>query len=217
MMKGTIQSQPLLLVQSTGGGKLAVPQTCGSAVPGVTIVIENTLALYADQVSKFDKVEAEGSHIFTIQLDRFKSRSKRQYVIDTINLFIDRSNTNQPLNASIFIFASPERLVSDDWLPTIQNIVNNKCLSLLCVDEVHQFVEYGTTFRTTFRTIKDLLLIPMLVQSTSTMQNNKFINTTVPILFMSATMNKSILSQLESMLWIQFEAPNIYWISMQHL
>ena len=31
-------------------------------------------------------------------------------------------------------------------------------------------------------------------------------------------MNKSIfLSQLELMLWIQFEAPNIYWSSMQHL
>ena len=114
MMKGRIQSQPILLVQSTGGGKSAVPQACGSTVPGVTIVIENTLALCADQVSKFDKVEAEGSHIFTIQLDHFKSRSKQQYVIDKINLFIDRSNTNQPLNASIFIFASPERLVSDE-------------------------------------------------------------------------------------------------------
>jgi superfamily II DNA helicase RecQ len=150
MMKGRIQSQPTLLVQSTGGGKSAVPQTCGSTVPGVTIVIENTLALYADQVRKFDKVEAKGSHIFTIQLDQFKSRSKQQFVIDTINLlFVDRSNTNQPLNSSIFIFASPERLVSDKWLPTIQNILNilnNKCLSLLCVDEVHQFVKYGTTF-----------------------------------------------------------------------
>ena len=52
MMKGRIQSQPLLLVQSTGGGKSAVPQTCGSAVPGVTIVIENTLALCADQVNR---------------------------------------------------------------------------------------------------------------------------------------------------------------------
>ena len=69
MMKGRIQSQPLLIVQSTGGGKSMVPQTCGSAVPGVTIVIENTLALCADQVSKFDKLEAEGSHIFTIQLE----------------------------------------------------------------------------------------------------------------------------------------------------
>ena len=52
MMKGRIQSQPLLLVQSTGGGKSAVPQTCGSAVPGVTIVIENTQALCADQVNR---------------------------------------------------------------------------------------------------------------------------------------------------------------------
>ena len=88
MMKGRIQSQPLLLVQSTSGGKSAVPQTCGSAVPGVvTIVIENTLALCADQVSKFDKLEAEGSHIFTIQLDQFKSRPEQQYVIDTMGTY----------------------------------------------------------------------------------------------------------------------------------
>ena len=66
MMKGRIQSQPILLVQSTGGGKSAVPQTCGSAVPGVTIVIENTLALCADQVSKFDKVEVAKKNVFLL-------------------------------------------------------------------------------------------------------------------------------------------------------
>ena len=38
MMKQRIQPQPILLVQSTGGGKSAVPQTCGLTVPGVTIV-----------------------------------------------------------------------------------------------------------------------------------------------------------------------------------
>ena len=44
MMKQRIQPQPILLVQSTGGGKSAVPQTCGLTVPGVTIVLENTQA-----------------------------------------------------------------------------------------------------------------------------------------------------------------------------
>ena len=42
----------MLLVQGTGGGKSAVPQTVGTVTCGVTLVIENTLSLSADQHSK---------------------------------------------------------------------------------------------------------------------------------------------------------------------
>ena len=45
--------EALLLVQGTGGGKLAVAQTDGCVDCGVTIIIEETLALAADQKSKF--------------------------------------------------------------------------------------------------------------------------------------------------------------------
>ena len=44
----------LLLVQSTGGGKSMVPMTVGSVTRGVTVIIENTQSLAADQVSKFE-------------------------------------------------------------------------------------------------------------------------------------------------------------------
>ena len=44
--------QALLLVQDTGGGKSAVAQTVGIVDCGVTLVIEETLALAADQKSK---------------------------------------------------------------------------------------------------------------------------------------------------------------------
>ena len=37
--------QALLLVQGTGGGKSAIPQTVGTVFGGVTLVIENTLSL----------------------------------------------------------------------------------------------------------------------------------------------------------------------------
>ena len=41
-------SQTLLLVQGTGGGKSAVAQTVGCVNCGVTVVIEPNLALSAD-------------------------------------------------------------------------------------------------------------------------------------------------------------------------
>ena len=71
MMKGMTQPRPLLLVQSTGGGKSAVPQTCGCTKAGVTIVLENTQALGADQCSKLDQLQSP--NIITYQLDLLKS------------------------------------------------------------------------------------------------------------------------------------------------
>ena len=75
MMKGTIPGQPILLVQSTGSGKSAVPQTCCCMKAGVTIVLENTLALGADQCSKLDQLQSP--NIITYQLDHMKSRAQQ--------------------------------------------------------------------------------------------------------------------------------------------
>ena len=43
----------LLLIQSTGGGKSMVLMTVGVVMCGITLIIENTQSLAADQVSKF--------------------------------------------------------------------------------------------------------------------------------------------------------------------
>lgn len=44
----------LLLVQITGGGKSMVPTTVGIPAYGVTLIIENTKFLSANQVTKYD-------------------------------------------------------------------------------------------------------------------------------------------------------------------
>jgi hypothetical protein len=103
-----------------------------------------------------------------------------------------------PLPIYIFIFASPKKLLSDVWLPTVNAIIDAECLTLLlCIDEVHQFVEYGrsTSFCQSFCDIKDKLILPKLVLLSSSSTNNKYINTTVPILCMSATLNKYLVKQ----------------------
>ena len=56
-MKKRLQPRPILLVQGTGAGKSAVPQTCGCTSPGITIILENTQALGADQKGKLDNLD----------------------------------------------------------------------------------------------------------------------------------------------------------------
>ena len=40
--------EPVLLVQATGSGKPSIPLTCAIVDGGISIVIENTLALSSD-------------------------------------------------------------------------------------------------------------------------------------------------------------------------
>ena len=63
----------LLLVQNTGGGKSMVPMTVGITTCGVTLIIENTQSLSADQVSKYDIANTAYGPVKAFQLDSYKT------------------------------------------------------------------------------------------------------------------------------------------------
>ena len=46
---------PTLLVQGTGGGKTSVYQTIGVVKRGINLIIQNTLTLSSDQISKIER------------------------------------------------------------------------------------------------------------------------------------------------------------------
>lgn len=54
--------ESVLLIQGTGSGESSVPQTIGVIDGGATIIIEDTLSLYANQISKIDA--ASNKHKF---------------------------------------------------------------------------------------------------------------------------------------------------------
>ena len=64
--------QELLLVQGTGGGTSDVTQTVGIVDCGVTLVIEETLALSADQKSKIKSASNAYGPVLAYQLDFLK-------------------------------------------------------------------------------------------------------------------------------------------------
>jgi hypothetical protein len=79
MLSKDLSPEALLLVQPTGSGKSAVPQTASVVTNGVYIIIEPTLALSSDQSSKFDTVSnTHGGLVYSYKLDLYKSDSDKQ-------------------------------------------------------------------------------------------------------------------------------------------
>ena len=63
----------MLLVQGTGGGKSAVPQTVGAVTRGVTLIIENTLSLSADQHAKIKEANTAHGPVKAFHLDSIRT------------------------------------------------------------------------------------------------------------------------------------------------
>ena len=71
----------ILLVQGTGGGKSCVMQTIEIINAGITLIIENTLSLGADQVSKIKECGQDYGSINGFQLDLIKKKEKRDVLV----------------------------------------------------------------------------------------------------------------------------------------
>ena len=125
---------PLLLIQGTGGGKSAVPQTVGVVTRGVTLIIENTLSLSADQKSKVKKASDVNGPVRAFHLDSIKRSNVKTRLSNY--LFDLDPNTN----ASIFIYTSPECLLKSPWINVFDSLLDNFLLRLVCIAAVHRFV-----------------------------------------------------------------------------
>jgi superfamily II DNA helicase RecQ len=135
--------QPTLLVQGTGSGKSSVYQTIGVIKGGVSLIIENTLSLSSDQLSKITNISTRLPHVHSFQLDSIKASSTRTLLSNQIK------NLNKHSTCTIFLFASPESLIIKPWMSLIHHIIENNTLKQICIDEVHLYVIFAITFRHT--------------------------------------------------------------------
>ena len=197
----------MLLVQGTGGGKSAVPQTVGAVTRGVTLIIENTLSLSADQHSKIKNANTAYGPVKAFHLDSIRSKRNQ----DKLSNFLRTLPMNT--DVTIFIFSSPEFLLKEPWISTMKTIILNGLLRLICIDEVHQFVMFGCTFRPEFALLKESLFKNITFTNhttpSSTDDTQLVINLKVPLLLMTATFNTELLSILQSMIGIRI-TPSMY-------
>ena len=97
-------SQLLLLVQGTSGGKLAIAQTVGCVDCGVTLITIETLVLAADQRSKVIY-----GPILAYQLDSIKKKDLVEKLKKKL-LPIKKDD-----NTTVFLYTSLEYLMREPW------------------------------------------------------------------------------------------------------
>ena len=206
MQCGENKPQATLLVQGTGGGKSAVYQAIGTVDAGVTLVIETTLSLGADQSSKIASASGRNGPVESFQLDSLKSKTSRNSLSQHLR------SLEKTTNASIFLFTSPEELLKFPWPSLIIHLSNNGLLKLVCVDEVHQFVSFGISFRRSFCVLKKSLF-QILVDSKDINNEPDQLPTTLktPLLFMTATFTPDLLQLLEKMVGMRVLPSNFFW------
>ena len=103
-LSGTPSS--MLLIQGTSSGKSAVLQTVGVVMCRVTLIIENTLSLAANQQSKYSSATQNHGPILSYQIDSILDKKD---VTNLSNMLLDLF-TN--INVSLFLYSSPERLTT---------------------------------------------------------------------------------------------------------
>ena len=88
---------------------------------------------------------------------------------------------------TIFLYASPQKIsASPSWQKLIQDLVGNNSISLVACDECHLFASQGMEFRAEFSHLKKALF--------AVLQRSEIC---IPILFITATASKLMLSDLE--------------------
>ena len=118
----------------------------------VVLIIEETLALAADQKSKVGQARNNYGPVLAYQLDSIK----RPNLIEKLKNKLD--SLTKTTNVTIFLYSSPECLLREPWKSMVIGLINRQVLKLVCVDEVHLFVMFGVTFRKEFTLLKSSFL-----------------------------------------------------------
>ena len=119
-------------------------------------------------------------------------------------------------NSSIPIlqFTSSEAIAYPVWLELIAHLIEHKVLKLICIDEVHLFVEFGVAFHPSFYYLKDKLFSMIINKSNNNISSSTSSNTSslkVPLLCMMATFNHHLFVLLQQMIGIYFNINNFFW------
>ena len=177
---------PVLLCHPTGGGKSLVRDTFAVAYGGITWCISPLLSLAADQVTKLQQ-QAALSSIVAIHLDEHtRDASKLR------QLCLQLASIPKSSSSTIIVFSSPQILVDNLLVRNLFRTLSlnhddskKNGLTLLAIDEVHLFAQFGLYFRDEFLQLRPLVFDKLRVGGTR--QSSNSYRSTVPILFMSAT------------------------------
>jgi superfamily II DNA helicase RecQ len=138
-----IPPTPVFLCRPTGGGKLLVRDTFSVIQGGITWCITPLLSLSADQKAKINiKAAQNDGTILVAHLDEFTPDAKPQGICRCLDALSVQSGL------SVVVLCSPQAFGNHKIYRLLFKKLcdNDKISLLLCIDEVHLFVQFRLFF-----------------------------------------------------------------------
>ena len=190
LIQASVEKQALryLCVRPTGGGKSLVFNAVSGAIKGVTLCICPLLSLGADQSKKvLSKSGTNCKSVASFHLDELSANAIR-----ALKLWLE--TPGNLASKSIMIFTSPQAF-QNYFHSFLSFMINRDMVRLVVVDKIHLVSHFGSSIRKEFAGLKSKLF--------------KAIKSPIPMLFLTATCSTHIVSTLQLMFDIQFNA--VHW------